>query len=154
MSGNATKLLDTRYINEIEVDIIPEFSPGPRTRNGYWHWSNAASNAEQKIAVGSSGLEGDSVWVKGEQGDMANENLVRTSVQVTQYCAMAFPPLEPDTLGTLNPSTSNTVVQSPQFHDPHPNPSRWATGIWNVVDNFRRITHFQIITLWGVESSR
>jgi hypothetical protein len=94
---------------------------------------NAASNAEQKIAVGSLGNGGDSVWVKGEQGNVANENRVGTSVQVAQYCAVAFPPLEPDTLDVLSPGTSNTVVQSPQFYEPHPDPSIWPTDVWKRV---------------------
>ena len=85
---------------------------------------NAASNAEQKIAVGSSEGERDSAWVKSERGKMADDNRVGTAVQVTKYCTEAPP--------SHKPGTPKIVVQSPQVFELHMgtrNPSRWATGV-------------------------
>ena len=100
---------------------------------------NAASNAEQKIVVGSLGGGRDLMWVKGEDGSIPNENRSGRDDQVTQYCTVAFTPLGPGTLGTSSPKSSRTLsidVQLPQFHEHHldaRNPSRWATGIWGRV---------------------
>ena len=100
---------------------------------------NAASNAEQKIMVGSLGGGWDLVWVKGEHGNIPNENRDGRDDQVTQYCTVAFPPLGPSTVGMPSPKstrTLSTTPELPQFHEPQlgaRNPSRWATGIWGRV---------------------
>jgi hypothetical protein len=82
---------------------------------------NAASNAEQRIAVGNLG---DSVWVKGERGHMADDNRVGTAVQVAEYCMKAPPSHEPGT-----PKTSVQSPQIPEFRLGTHAPSRWATGV-------------------------
>jgi hypothetical protein len=84
---------------------------------------NAASNAEKRIAVGSLGGERDSVWVKDEQENMANDNRVGTAVQVIKYCD-APPPHEPGT-----PEIAIQPPQVPELHMGAPNPSRWAPGV-------------------------
>jgi hypothetical protein len=85
---------------------------------------NAASNAKQRIAVGSSGGERDPVWINGERGNMADDNRVGTAVQVTEYCMKGPPSHEPGT-----PKTSVQSPQIPVLHMGPRNSSRWATGV-------------------------
>ena len=100
---------------------------------------NAASNAEQKIPVGGLGGERHSVWVKNEGGNMANENRVGTSFQVTQYCTMVFPPLEPEvtgksSLGSFKTfSTVDLLLPYDGSRQGVRNSSRWGAGVWRRV---------------------
>lgn len=141
-----------------ELKTIPVFNYSRAfiwSQNAEWVLAlvkNANSNAEQKIPVGSLEDGGHSVWVKGDGGNMANDNRIGTDVQVTKYCTNAFLPLEPDTPGmsslsnSRNPSTADPLLP---FHEPQlgaRNPSRWATGIW------KRVTLATVLALglqWG-----
>jgi hypothetical protein len=92
----------------------------------------AALNAEQKIAVGSSGGRRDSGWVKGEDREMARENRVGNADQVIRYCTEV--PLSQE----QEPGKPITTIESPQLPELHnemgvPTPSRWATGVWGRV---------------------
>jgi hypothetical protein len=115
---------------------------------------NAASNAKQKIVVGNLGGGRDSMWVKGEHGNVANENRDGRDDQVAQYCTVAFPALGPDIPGMASPRSSKTLstAQLPQFHEPYLDarkPSRWATGIWGRVI---LATTFALVLQWGTAS--
>ncbi|KAF9648209.1 hypothetical protein BDM02DRAFT_3261162 [Thelephora ganbajun] len=99
---------------------------------------NAATNAEQKIPVGSP-TGRVPAWVEAEGGKIHPENRVGTDTEVTEYCTRVLPQLKQNSdsatqLEIQSPEMTKTTDPLLPLHDPRPvTPSRWASGTWKRV---------------------